>query len=150
MLNFAIHKLNLSRILTSKSLIAVPVGLLLSASAMATSNPSEAEVAFNKEVLECASYYQISSNAIASMNAPQMKSVGDRLFNSSVQAVELAQQYQSKEAVASSLSLIKEKQLASLPNSKSLGGLMGKYKVACKSLLAEPQKRLDYWVMATM
>jgi hypothetical protein len=150
MLNFAILKLNSNRILTKKSLIAVPVSLLLSASAMATSNPSEAEVAFNNEVLECAAYYQISSSAIAKMNAPQMKAVGDRLLNSSKQAVSLAQQYQSKEVVANALSEIKEKQLASLPNNNSLGGLMGKYKVACKSLLAAPQKRLDYWIMATM
>ncbi|WP_442802060.1 MULTISPECIES: hypothetical protein [unclassified Shewanella] len=148
MLNFLILKLNSGRMLTTRSLIAVP--LLLSASAMATSNPSEEEVAFNNEVLECASYYQISSNAIASMNAPQMKAVGDRLLNSSVQAIELAEQYQNKDVVASSLLQIKEQQLASLPNNKSLGSLMGKYKVACKSLLAEPQKRLDYWIMATM
>ena len=150
MLNVAIQKLNSSRILTRKSFIAVPVGLLLSAAVMATSNPSEAEVAFNNEVLECASYYQISSSAIANMNAPQMQAVGDRLLNSSKQAVTLAQQYQSKEDVESKLSEIKEKQLASLPNSKSLGSLIGKYKVSCKTLLATPQKRLDYWIMATM
>ncbi|WP_246028487.1 hypothetical protein [Shewanella atlantica] len=118
--------------------------------AVAAPVASEAEIAFNGEVLECASYYQISSDAISNMNAPQMKAVGERLLQSSLDAIALAEKYQSKEQVADTLSSVKEKQLASLPNSKSLGGLMGKYKDRCKSLLAEPQKRLDYWTMATM
>ncbi|RTR39827.1 hypothetical protein EKG38_06965 [Shewanella canadensis] len=118
--------------------------------AAAAPEASEAEIAFNHEVLECASYYQISSNAISQMNAPQMKVVGERLLQSSLDAIALAEKYQSKEQVANTLSSVKEKQLASLPNSKSLGGLMGKYKDRCKSLLADPQQRLDYWTMATM
>ncbi|WP_375335718.1 hypothetical protein [Shewanella sp. VB17] len=117
---------------------------------MAVVSPSEAELAFNHEVLECASYYQISSNAIASMNVPQMKAVGDRLLVSAEQAVGLAEQYQNKNQVSSTLAAIKDKQLSSLPSDKSLASLMGKYKVTCQSLLAEPQKRLDYWIMATM
>lgn len=133
-----------------KSLITVLICLFLSSSAVAVLSPSEAELAFNNEVLECASYYQISSHAIANMNVPQMQTVGDRLLSSSKQAVALAEQYQNKTVVSSTLSAIKNKQLSSLPNNKSLAALMGKYKVACRSLLAAPQKRLDYWIMATM
>ena len=48
----------------------------------AAAAPSEAELAFNKEVLECAAYYQIASETIAGMNAPQMKPVGERLKQS--------------------------------------------------------------------
>ncbi|WP_299789878.1 hypothetical protein [uncultured Shewanella sp.] len=118
--------------------------------AVAAPEASEAEIAFNREVLECASYYQISSDAISQMNAPQMKAVGERLLKSSIDAVALAEKYQSKQQVADTLASVKEQQLAALPNSKSLGGLMGKYKERCKSLLADPQRRLEYWTMATM
>ncbi|WP_394203733.1 hypothetical protein [Shewanella waksmanii] len=111
---------------------------------------SDAEIAFNKEVLECAAYYEIASDAIANMNAPQMAAVGDRLKQSSQQAVNLAKQYQADEDVQQVLAAQKQAQLDSLPNNKALGRLMGKYKEPCKTLLAEPQKRLDYWIMATM
>ncbi|MPY21746.1 hypothetical protein FM037_17460 [Shewanella psychropiezotolerans] len=112
--------------------------------------PSEAEIIFSNEVIECASYYQISSDAIAAMNAPQMQVVGERLKSSSAKAISIAEEYQAKEDVADVLSNVQQKQLASLPDNKSLRGLMGKYKDSCKTLLAEPQKRLDYWIMATM
>ncbi|ABV37349.1 conserved hypothetical protein [Shewanella sediminis HAW-EB3] len=131
-------------------LLLLSLSLMVQLPAVAAPMASEAEIAFNHEVLECASYYQISSDAISQMNAPQMKVVGERLLHSSQDAIALAEKYQSKDQVADTLSSIREKQLASLPNSKSLGGLMGKYKDRCKSLLAEPQKRLDYWTMATM
>lgn len=131
-------------------LLLLSLSLMVQLPAVAAPVASEAEIAFNNEVLECASYYQISSDAISQMNAPQMKVVGERLSQSSLDAIALAEKYQSKEQVAETLSSVKEKQLASLPNSKSLGGLMGKYKDRCKSLLADPQKRLDYWTMATM
>ncbi|WP_394392454.1 hypothetical protein [Shewanella woodyi] len=150
MLNFVSQRFNSFFHLTGKSFLLMPVTLFLSASVMASDNPSEAELAFNKEVLECASYYQISSNVIVNMDAPQMKPVGERLLNSSKKAIALAEQYQSKDAVEKQLSATKEKQLATLPNGKSLGPLMSKYKVACQSLLSAPQKRLDYWIMATM
>jgi|GEM_PF-967643 len=131
-------------------LLVLSLSLMIQLPAVAAPQASEAEIAFNHEVLECASYYQISSNAISNMNAPQMKVVGERLLQSSLDAVALAEKYQSKEQVADTLSSVKQKQLASLPSSKSLRGLMGKYKDSCKSLLAEPQQRLDYWTMATM
>ncbi|EDP98946.1 hypothetical protein [Shewanella benthica] len=112
--------------------------------------PSEAEIIFSNEVIECASYYQISSAAIAAMNAPQMQVVGERLQSSSTKAISIAQEYQAKEDVADVLSNVQQQQLASLPDNKSLRDLMGKYKDSCKNLLAEPQQRLDYWIMATM
>ncbi|BAJ02646.1 hypothetical protein [Shewanella violacea] len=112
--------------------------------------PSEAEMIFSKEVIACASYYQISSDVIATMNLPQMKTVGERLKSSSTKAVSIAEQYQAKEDVAAMLSKVQQQQLASLPDNKNLRDLMGKYQDSCKTLLAEPQKRLDYWIMASM
>lgn len=124
--------------------------LLCLAPLTASAAPSEAEIIFSNEVIECASYYQISSDAIAAMNAPQMQVVGERLKSSSAKAISIAQEYQAKEDVADVLSNVQQKQLASLPDNKSLRDLMGKYKDSCKTLLAEPQQRLDYWIMATM
>nr|WP_179024442.1 hypothetical protein [Shewanella sp. Scap07] len=123
---------------------------VMSSTAVQAKQASDAEVAFNKEVLECAAYYEIASDAIANMNAPQMAAVGERLKQSSQQAVTLAKQYQAEADVEKVLASQKQAQLDSLPNNKALGRLMGKYKEPCKSLLAEPQKRLDYWIMATM
>ncbi len=111
---------------------------------------SEAEEKFNDELANCAAYYQIASETIASMNAPQMKAVGKRLASSAEQAQEIARQYQPKEKVQQSVDLAKNRMLASLNGSSSLGPLMGKYKKPCQTILAEPKKRLDYWVMATM
>lgn len=141
-------KKNTTRKLVQTTLMSLPLVLLVQTSVKAA--PSEAEIIFSNEVIECASYYQISSDAIAKMDAPQMKAVGDRLKNTSIEALTLAQKYQSDEAVADVLSEVQQKQLAALPDNKSLGKLMGQYKDSCKSLLAEPQKRLDYWIMATM
>ncbi|GIU23138.1 hypothetical protein TUM4644_16270 [Shewanella colwelliana] len=112
--------------------------------------PSPAEIEFNKEVLACAAYYQIASDAISNMNAPQMQAVGDRLKQSGLDAVTLAKKYQSESEVNAILAQQVAAQQASLPSNKNLGGLMGRYKTQCQSLLANPQKRLDYWVMATM
>jgi hypothetical protein len=111
---------------------------------------SDAEIAFNKELLQCAAYYQIASDAIANMNAPQMQAVGDRLKKSAEDAIMLAKQYQSDADVETLLKQSIAEQEASLPSNKNLGALMGRYKGPCQSLLADPQQRLDYWIMATM
>ncbi|MCE9678922.1 hypothetical protein LZP69_06945 [Shewanella sp. AS1] len=111
---------------------------------------SEAEVAFNKEVLQCAAYYHIASGAISQMNAPQMKAVGERLKQSELDAVKLAKQYQTEAEVDALLDKTIAEQQASLPSNKNLGALMGRYKQPCQELLANPQQRLDYWIMATM
>lgn len=58
------------------------IGLFSSATALAGS----AEEAFSAELQQCAAYYQISSEAIAAMNAPQMAAVGDRLKQSAKDA----------------------------------------------------------------
>ncbi len=127
--------------------------LIFTSSALVSSSSfaaSEAEIAFNKEVLECAAYYQIASDAIVNMNAPQMVAVGDRLKKSAQDAVSLAKNYQSEEEVNNLLEQTVAKHEAELPESKNLGGLMGRYKEPCQNLLANPQQRMDYWIMATM
>lgn len=110
----------------------------------------EAEEAFTKELAECAAYYQIASDAISAMNAPQMQAVGERLKQSGQQAVEIASKYQTEAQVSAAVSQALEQHKASMPNSKALGPLMGKYKEKCKTIIAQPEKRLDYWTMATM
>ncbi len=123
-------------------------GLMFSVSQAALAN--EAEKALSNEAIECAAYYQISIEAIAAMNAPQMQAVGERLKTSKVEAENLAKKYQSELDVPKAVTDAKELQIQSLGGSSNLGALMGKYKEQCKNLLAEPQKRLDYWTMATM
>lgn len=130
--------------------ISAKVSLLALLSMTTQAYAQEAEQKFGDELADCAAYYQIASETISSMNAPQMKAVGDRLRVSGTQAVELAQKYKSEADVMSSVSKAKAKQIASLNGSSNLGILMGKYKDSCKNILAEPTKRLDYWVMATM
>ncbi|PIP98496.1 MAG: hypothetical protein COW76_20870 [Shewanella sp. CG18_big_fil_WC_8_21_14_2_50_42_11] len=109
-----------------------------------------AEKAFTDELIECAAYYQISSEAIGAMNAPQMKAVGDRLKTSAVDAVAIAGKYRAPAQVEKDVIAAKQQQIDKLAGSNNLGGLMAKYKDSCKSIVTEPQKRLDYWTMATM
>lgn len=110
----------------------------------------KAEQAFSQEAIECAAYYQISSEAIAAMNAPQMQAVGERLKTSQAEVIKLAEKYRSAEQVKQDVDEAKTRQIKSLGGSSNLGALMGKYKEQCKNLVADPQKRLDYWTMATM
>lgn len=110
----------------------------------------EAEKAFSQEVIECAAYYQVSSEAISAMNAPQMQAVGERLKSSKIEAENLAKKYRTETEVTQAVADAKARQIESLGGSSNLGALMGKYKEECKNLLADPQKRLDYWTMATM
>ncbi|UJF23221.1 hypothetical protein [Shewanella sp. OMA3-2] len=110
----------------------------------------QAEQAFTDEVVQCAAYYQIASEAIASMNAPQMQAVGERLKISATDAATLASQYRSVEQVDRDIVVQKQQQIAKLGGSTNLGGLMGQYKELCKTVVYEPQKRLDYWSMVTM
>ncbi|QIR14107.1 hypothetical protein [Shewanella aestuarii] len=109
-----------------------------------------AQKAFTDEVIQCAAYYQISADAIAGMNAPQMQSVSERLKISAVDAITLAEKYRSSEQVQQDLATEKQKQIDSLGGSSSLGVLIKKYKELCKTVVYNPQKRLDYWSMATM
>jgi hypothetical protein len=123
-------------------------GLVLSASTAVWAD--EAEKAFSKEAIECAAYYQISSEAIGAMNAPQMQAVGERLKSSKIESENLAKKYSSEAEVTQAVADAKARQIESLGGSSNLGALMGKYKEECKNLLADPQKRLNYWTMATM
>jgi hypothetical protein len=122
------------------------IGLFSSATALAGS----AEEAFSAELQQCAAYYQISSEAIAAMNAPQMAAVGDRLKQSAKDAEALAAQYSSAQDAEKGVAAARAEMLETMGNSKSLGGLMSQDKDSCKTILAEPQKRLDYWIMANM
>lgn len=126
----------------------VIASLVLSASTAAWAD--EAEKAFSQEAIECAAYYQVSSEAISAMNAPQMQAVGERLKSSKIEAENLAKKYQTETEVTQAVADAKARQIESLGGSSNLGALMGKYKEECKNLLADPQKRLDYWTMATM
>ncbi|MGS0681417.1 hypothetical protein ACVBIL_09675 [Shewanella sp. 125m-7] len=124
---------------------------VLSASTLSfNSFAGEAEEAFVSELADCAAYYHIASDAISEMNSPQMAAVVDRLTVSGEQAKQLAQQFKTQDQVSAAITAAAEKHRASMPNAKSLGPLMGKYKETCKSILAEPEKRLDYWTMVTM
>lgn len=125
--------------------LALAIGLL-SFNAAA----GDAEDALTKELAECAAYYQIASSAIAAMNAPQMQAVGERLKASGEQAVDIANKYQTEEYVTQAVAAATKQHKASMPNSKSLGPLMGKYKEKCKVVISQPDQRLDYWTMATM
>lgn len=126
----------------------VIASLVLSASAAVWAG--EAEKAFSEEAIECAAYYQVSSEAISAMNAPQMQAVGERLKSSKVEAENLAKKYQTEAEVTQAVADAKARQIESLGGSNNLGALMSKYKEECKNLLADPQKRLDYWTMTTM
>ncbi|MGL5046009.1 MAG: hypothetical protein ACRC6S_00055 [Shewanella sp.] len=110
----------------------------------------EAEKALSQEAIECAAYYQISSEAIGAMNAPQMQAVGERLKSANTESENLAKKYRSEAEVTQAVADAKASQIESLGGSSNLGALMGKYKEECKKLLTDPQKRLDYWTMATM
>ncbi|QBF84516.1 hypothetical protein EXU30_18980 [Shewanella maritima] len=110
---------------------------------------SEAENAFTKEVLECAAYYDISSQVISSMDAPQMAAVADRLQSSADKAVLIANDYMAPEDVSKGVEAHKEQHMQKMAGA-SLGVLMKQYKDTCKSLVDNPQQRLDYWTMATM
>ncbi|NMH64264.1 hypothetical protein [Shewanella salipaludis] len=123
------------------------ISALLSLSVQAA---NEAEIAFSNELIECAAYYQISSEAIAAMNAPQMQAVGERLKTSAADAVALASQYRPAAVVTQAVADAKAKQIQTLAGSSSLASLMGQYKDRCKTVLGNPEKRLDYWSMATM
>lgn len=114
-------------------------------------NAQDAAVkAFADEVIQCAAYYQIASEAIGGMNAPQMQAVGERLKISATDAVSLAGQYRNVEQVEKDVAVKKQQQIAELGGTTNLGGLMNKYKELCKTVVYEPQKRLDYWSMVTM
>lgn len=89
----------------------------------------EAQKALAKEAIECAAYYQISSEAIGALNAPQMQAVGERLKASKVEAETLAKKYQSEAEVTQAVADAKARQIQSLGGSSNLGVLMGKYKV---------------------
>ena len=113
-------------------------------------NAGEAETAFAGELLDCAAYYQIASEAIAAVNSPQMAAVGERLKNQATEANSLASRYMPAEQLAQASEQARQKQILTMKDSRDLGGLMARYKDKCKQIMADPDARLEYWVMATM
>ncbi|USD39793.1 hypothetical protein J8Z22_15075 [Ferrimonas sp. SCSIO 43195] len=93
------------------------------------------EQALHDQLVQCAAYYQIASEAIAGMNAPQMKAVGERLAQSAVTAESRISDLSSTQQAAAQIASAKQAQLASLPSANSLGPLMGRFKQPCQSLL---------------
>ncbi|MFQ6370481.1 hypothetical protein [Shewanella sp. YIC-542] len=122
---------------------AFAMGMSLSAMA------EEAPQAFVSELHQCAAYYQLGSQMVAAMNAPQMAAVGDRLANNAKTAKRLAAKYMPAPAVEQAVNSETERMMQST-GGQGMGALMRQYKDKCQSLLDDPQKRLDYWVMATM
>ncbi|WP_025819715.1 hypothetical protein [Shewanella marina] len=111
---------------------------------------NEATDKFVNELLNCSAYYQITSQALSQLDAPQMKNVAQRLSQDADKALELAQQYQPDSNLTESLAQAKQAQIATMKNAKDLGHLMARYKDSCKTSITDPQARLDYWSMATM
>ncbi|WP_299011435.1 hypothetical protein [uncultured Shewanella sp.] len=125
-------------------LVGMIGGLVTSAHA------DEADVAFSKELSECSAYYDIASSTLKEMNVPQMQNIADKLFKSKEASLKMAEKYQTPEKVKQQIDEAKKQQLALLPNDKSLMSLMEQYRQPCQSYLAQPEKRLAYWQMATM
>ncbi|MGI2261259.1 hypothetical protein [Shewanella sp. GXUN23E] len=125
--------------------VLVAIGLV-SQAAMA----DEAERAFATELLDCSAYYQIASEAVASMNSPQMASVASRLSSQAEESKALAATYLPADELIQALDAARQKQILSMKDAKDLAGLMATHKEQCKSILADPKARLEYWAMATM
>ncbi|KFZ38744.1 hypothetical protein HR45_04840 [Shewanella mangrovi] len=124
--------------------LGAPV-LLVSINASA----GEAENAFADELHQCAAYYELGSQMVAAMNAPQMAAVGERLQKSASEAQQLADKYEAKEVAASAIEKAKEQMMAST-GGQGMGALMRQYKDKCQQILSNPQERLNYWIMAKM
>ncbi|MCL1039716.1 hypothetical protein L2750_21655 [Shewanella submarina] len=110
----------------------------------------EAEQAFTGELMDCAAYYQIASEAIAAVDSPQMAAVSSRLKSQATEAQNLAGQYLGAEALAEALEQARQNKIMTMKDASDLRGLMATYKDKCKAIMADPKARLDYWIMATM
>ncbi|MDF0533532.1 hypothetical protein KDN34_06860 [Shewanella yunxiaonensis] len=128
-----------------KQLVWAAMAIGVSSSALA----GEAEQAFTSELHQCAAYYQLGSQMVAAMNAPQMAAVGERLKNNAKEAEQLAAKYESEDAAQQAITKATEEMMQST-GGKGMGALMQRYKDKCQDILNDPQKRLDYWVMAKM
>ncbi|BDM64753.1 hypothetical protein NFHSH190041_22050 [Shewanella sp. NFH-SH190041] len=130
-------------------------GLLLTAilattSAFAKSGGKTAEQGLTRELMDCAAYYQIASEAVAAANVPQMQNVAQKLAGQSQQAQTLAAKYSQDADLAEELKQAQARQVMTMKDARDLRGLMARYQTSCKQVLADPQQRLQYWIMATM
>ncbi|MBO1270744.1 hypothetical protein J3L11_03665 [Shewanella sp. 4t3-1-2LB] len=131
--------------MTVKNIVWAALVLASGSSAWA----GEAEQAFTGELHQCAAYYQLGSQMVAAMNAPQMAAVGERLKNNAKEAEQLAAKYEAVDATQQAVAKATEQMMQST-GGKGMGALMQQYKDKCQEILNDPQKRLDYWVMAKM
>lgn len=109
-----------------------------------------AEKAFATELLDCAAYYQIASEAIAAVNSPQMAAVSSRLKSQGAEAESLAGKYLTADELPAAMEQARQNKIMTMKDASDLRGLMATYKDKCKAILADPGARLDYWVMAKM
>lgn len=107
-----------------------------------------AEDKFLDEIIHCASYYKISSDALTAMSAPQMKGIADKLKLSHQKSLELALKYD--QSAASKVAVIEKKQILEMKASSGLRELMTQYRNKCQQILAAPDERLKYWQMVEM
>ncbi|MGB0894482.1 MAG: hypothetical protein ACPGUD_08750 [Parashewanella sp.] len=109
---------------------------------------SGAEAKFAQEVLDCAAYYQISSEALFAMKAEQMRGVAERLKKSSEATFKIAKQYD--QAAEEHLQEARKRQIAKMKDSSGLRALMTEYRSKCQQILVNPENRLNYWQMVEM
>lgn len=109
-----------------------------------------AKIEFSKELISCATYYQISSEALVSMSSPQMQEVGKKLKLSASVLVYLARKLRPEMDFLPQLDEAREEQIGLMMHTKSLNGLRGKYQSLCQDILENPGKRFNYWMMATI
>ncbi|WP_133407416.1 hypothetical protein [Parashewanella tropica] len=120
------------------------IGLLLPTIGFAKSPQSQ----LVNELVQCAAYYQISSNILSDMNAPRMKGVAEKLKTQYKASMDLANKYD--EHAIDKFDVAKATLLSVLPNKQNLSELMAAYKDKCPMIISDPEKRLSYWQMADM
>lgn len=106
---------------------------------------TDAEQNLQQESVECAAYYQLASEAMAKMNAPQMQMVAKRMKSSEAIAKNVAGEYFESEQVTSLISHARDQHLDLVPGPDALGPLMERYKSSCSSLIKSPEQRLEFW-----
>ncbi|MBY5920620.1 hypothetical protein [Ferrimonas balearica] len=104
-----------------------------------------AESRWVDEAIQCAAYYDLSAQTLAGMDVPQMAAVAGRLAESAEQARTLAQSRLDADSVTQRILAAQSSMRAEMPDARSLGTLMGRYKGPCQSLMSDPTARLAYW-----
>ncbi|SHG76832.1 hypothetical protein [Ferrimonas marina] len=119
------------------SVLVVLVGLVASYWVMmqTSAQPKAQRTPELQGLLECAAYYELSTETINRMQVPQMMPVAGRLAQSAAKARELLRGTMSETEVNEAIAQAKDQQLASLPDPNSLRPLMAQYQEPCKAAL---------------